>query len=135
MNQDKIRMIAILVISLAVIITGSLFSFKAFQNGEIIGGILGLIIALTILWFAYIVYSRGNKDLKKGLPIKDERSQRVMERAMSKAFLVSLYVLLGIGFISDKIPFRDISQVTGVTVGIMALLFAGFWMYYNGREV
>jgi len=135
-GRDRARLTAIVIISLLVIITGALFSAKAFMNKDIPGGILGIIIALIILSFAVIVYRRGNRDLKNGYPLQDERSRKVLERASSKAFYVSLYLLLAIGFLSDSlIKFRDVSQATGISVGAMALLFAVFWAYYNRKEI
>jgi len=72
--------------------------------------------------------------MKKGFPLQDERSKRVMQKAMSMAFLVSLYLLLAIGFLSDDIiKFRDVSQATSAAVGGMAILFAVFWVYYNRK--
>lgn len=133
---DKVRLIFILILSLAVIITASIYSINSFVSGEISGGVLGIIIAIIIIVFAIIMLKRRNRDLKNGLPLQDERSKRVIEKATSTAFLVSLYVLLGIGFLSDDIiKFRDISQATSVIVGIMALLFLIFWAYYNRREL
>ena len=133
---DKIRMAAMVVVSLFVIVTGTLFSYHSFKNGEIVGGVVGTVIALTILAFAISVYRRGNRDIKEGFPLQDERSRKVLERASSKAFYVSLYLLLAIGFLSDSlIKFRDVSQATGISVGAMALLFAVFWAYYNRKEI
>ncbi len=135
-SKDKVRLIAITLVSLFVIVTGALFSYNSFKNGEVAGGILGAFIAITILAFAFFVYRRGNKDLKEGYPIQDERSTRVMQKPMSKSFLVSLYMLLAIGWLSDDlIKFRDVSQATSLAVGGMAILFAVFWVYYNGKEV
>jgi uncharacterized membrane protein len=132
---EKARLTAIVIISLLVIVTGALFSYGSFKKENIGGGILGIIIALIILVFAMIVYKRGKSDLKNGFPLKDERSKKVMQKAMSMAFLVSLYVLLVIGFVSDDlIKFRDVSQATGLAVGVMALLFLIFWIYYNKKE-
>jgi len=135
-GKDKIRLIAILIVSLFVITTGIFFAKQSFTRGNITGGILGIIIAAIILIFAIIVYKRGNKDMKGGFPLKDERSKKVMQKAMSMSFLVSLYLLLAIGFLSeDMLKFRDVSQATGLAVGGMALLFLIFWIYYNRREM
>ena len=135
-GKDRIRMIAIAIVSLFVIVTGALFSYNSFKNGNISGGILGAIIAIIILMFAIIVFKRGNKDLKKGLPLKDERSKKVIEKASSMAFYVTLYMLLAIGFLSeDVIKFRDVSQATSLAVVGMAVLFAVFWAYYNKKEM
>ena len=133
-GKNKIRMIAILIVSLLVIATGTLFSLKSFANGNIAGGVGGGFIAIIILGFAIFVFMRGNRDIKQGFPLKDERSKRVLEKASSMAFYVSLYLLLAVGFLSeDIIKFRDVSQATSLAVGGMALLFAVFWVYYNGK--
>lgn len=135
-RKDKVRLTAIIILSLLVIATGILFSTNSFMRGEIAGGILGSIIALSILAFVIFVFRRGNQDLKEGYPLKDERSRRVIEKASSRTFYVSLYLLLAIGFFSDDlINFRDVSQATSVAVGGMALLFLIFWVYYNRREI
>ena len=135
MEHDKKRMIAILIVGLLVIATGILFASKAVSAGDFGGAVLGSIIAVIILVFALFVYRRGNENLKKGLPLHDERSRKVMEKASSKAFYVSLYILLAFGLLSDYVEFRDISQVTGISVGIMALLFLVFWIKYNRQEI
>lgn len=133
-SKDKIRMVAILIVSLLVIITGAFFIIGAVKREDIAGAIPGGFIAIIILIFAISVYIRGNKDLKRGLPLKDERSRKVVEKASLKAFLVSIYLLLAIGILSEEvITFRDVSQATGITVGIMAVLFAVFWIYYNRK--
>jgi len=136
MKKERIRLMAIAIVGLLVVATGALLAITSFTKRNITGGVLGIIIALTILVFAIFVYRRGNKDLKKGFPLKDERSKKVMQKAMARAFLVSIYLLLAIGFLSESvITFRDVSQATGAAIGCMALLFAGFWLYYNKKEI
>jgi uncharacterized membrane protein len=135
-RRDKARLTAIVIISLLVIATGSLFSINAFMNGETAGGFLGIIIAISILAFALLVFRRGNRDIKEGYPPQDERSKRVLEKASSTSFYVTLYFLLAIGFLSeDIIKFRDVSQATSVAVGGMVILFLIFWIYYNQKEI
>jgi len=133
-SVDKIRMVAIIILSLFVIATGTLWSLNTFAKGDIAGAVTGGLIAITILVFAIFVYIRGNKDLREGFPLKDERSERVLEKASSKAFYVSLYLLLAVGFLSS-IKFRDVSQAINLAMGGMAILFAVFWAYYNRKEI
>jgi uncharacterized membrane protein len=135
-RRDGARLAGIVVIALLVIVTGALFSYSSFRNGEVASGILGGIIAIVIVIFAFFVYRRGRESLDKGLPTKDERSRRVLEKASSTAFYISLYLLLAIGFLSEgTISFRDVSQATSVAVGLMAILFAICWAYYNRGEI
>lgn len=135
-RHGLLRLIAIIVVSICVIVTGAFFSLNAFMKGDITGAVLGGLIALIILAFAILVFVRGQEDMKNGLPLQDERSRRVMEKAAAKAFYVSLYLLLAIGFLSDDIiKFRDVSQATSIAVGCMALLLLIFWAYYNRKEI
>ena len=135
-GKEKIRMTALIIISFLVIVTGILFALKSFMNGKVAGGIGGGLIAITILVFAIFVFRRGNRDMKEGYPLKDERSRKVIEKASSLVFYVTLYLLLAIGWLSDDIiKFRDVSQATSLTVAGMAILFAVFWAYYNRKEI
>jgi uncharacterized membrane protein len=135
-NKDRLRLIGIIMVSLLVISTGAMFSIITFRKGDIAGGIIGIIIALSILAFAIFVFKNGNKDIKDGYPLHDERSRRVMEKATSTAFYISLYLLLAIGYLSEEIiQFRDVSQATSMAVGGMAVLFLISWIYYNKKEI
>ena len=135
-GKDKIRMTAIMIISLFVITTGTAFSLMRFMKGDVAGGIGGALIAIIILLFAISVFRRGYGDVKKGFPLRDERSRKVIEKASSLAFYVTLYLLLVIGFLSeDIIHFRDVSQATSLAIAGMAILFAVFWAYYNSKEI
>lgn len=134
--EYKARLIGIIILSLLVISMGILLAVNTFRKGDLGGGILGIIIVITILALAIFVYMRGNRDLKDGFPLKDERSRRVIEKASSTAFYISLYLLLAIGFFSDDfMKFRDVSQATSVAVGGMAILFLISWAYYNRKEI
>ena len=91
--------------------------------------------ALVLLLFGVFAFRRY-KDASLGLPFEDERSRRVMEKAAAKTFFVALYLLLFIGMLSDDlINFRDVSQATSITVGLMALIWFGFWIYYSKKEI
>lgn len=135
-KTDKIRLIAIAILCLFVIATGTLYAVNAFENKDIAGAVVGVVIAITIIVFALFLLIKGNRDVKEGYPLKDERSKRVLEKASSMAFYITLYLLLAIGFLSDStIKFRDVSQATSVAVGGMTLLFLILWIYYNKKEI
>ncbi len=135
-RKDKARLIGIVILCILVITTGILYSVTTFMKGDNLGAIVGAIIAISILALAFFTFKRGNRDLKEGYPLKDERSRRVAEKSGYKAFLVSLYLLLVIGYLSeDVIKFRDVSQATGILIGGMAILFLIFWIYYNKKEI
>jgi uncharacterized membrane protein len=135
-KKDKAKLLVMLVVSLIVISTGILFWFTSFRKGNVPGGILGIIIVIAVVAFAVFLLKRRLIDMKEGYPSEDERSRRVMEKATSRAFYASLYLLLLVGLLSDSIiKFRDVSQATSAIVGGMAILFVAFWAYYNKKEI
>ena len=126
---------AILIAVLAVMVAGGLIVY-AFVSGNLGYSIILAVVALVLLVFFVLFAMRRYKDASKGLPFEDERSKRVMEKAASKSFFVTLYVLLAIGLLSDDaINFRDVSQATGLAIGIMAVLLFAFWIYYNRKGI
>ena len=130
-RSGKIRSLALFLLAVSVAVTIIVY---ALNTGDI-GYSSGLMVIAAILLVIFGSFAiRRYKDASKGLPFEDERSRRVMEKAAAKAFFVTLYVLLGMGFFSDDLlQFRDVSQATGVAVGIMALLWLIFWAYYSRK--
>jgi uncharacterized membrane protein len=130
---DRIK--AVFILLLTVSVAGVLFIY-AFNSGNLNYSIILILLAAILLVFFGLFALRRYKDAKEGMPFEDERSKRVMEKAASKSFYVSLYVLLAIGWLSeDKIQFRDVSQASSAMIGVMAILFFAFWAYYNRKEL
>jgi len=132
----KLRQIFIIIITLIVIATITLFWINAFRKGDIAGGGIGIIISVTMLAYLIYVFQKGNKDIRAGYPLEDERSKRVKEKASSRAFYTSLYLLLLAGLLSGSVlKFSNPSQAITASVGLMSLLFAAFWLFYNKKEI
>ena len=95
---------------------------------SVAGGVL--VIVLISLW----VGLKRMKDEKSGLPVEDELSHRIKEKAAAHAFYFSIYLWTFI-----LLFMRDTSFGMHVPVGFgligMALLFMGFWLYYTKTGV
>ena len=132
--KDKERTILMGVVSALVILTSLLWFGTVLSKGEIGNALFLAVPAVIIVIFAVGVFLRNYRSVKGGFPIEDERSKRVMEKAMAKAYLISIYLLLAIGWASDDlIQFRDASQATGAGIMGMAIAFALCWAYYSRR--
>ena len=132
-SRDKFKVVLGIVLTVLVAITLLFFALGTTGGGEAIGMIL---IAVIILFFLIYFFVRRYNDVKAGMPYEDERSKRVMEKAGATTFFVSIYLLLAVGWLSEgAIQFRDVSQATGVSIGIMAVLFFVFWAYYSKKLV
>jgi uncharacterized membrane protein len=130
---NKIK--AIFMAVLAVIVATTLIVYSLGSGGGVYSAGLIIIAAILVIFFGLFAFRRY-KDASEGLPFEDERSRKVLEKASSTSFYVTLYLLLTIGIFSENtINFRDVSQATSIAVGGMALFFFIFWIYYNRKEI
>ncbi len=132
--DDKTKTILMGVLSVLFIGTLLLWLGTVLGKGEVGNALILAVPAAILAALAIGVFFRNYKSVKGGFPIEDERSKRVMEKAMAKAYLISIYLLLAIGWASDDlIQFRDASQATGAGIIGMAIAFALCWVYYSMR--
>ena len=88
----------------------------------------GIILLITI--FALAIAISKLKSAKEGLTSEDELSQLIRNKASSKSYYVSLYWWLILMYLSDKTRLETHSLIGAGILG-MAVLFAGFWVYFN----
>ncbi|MFH0971677.1 MAG: hypothetical protein V1835_03865 [Candidatus Micrarchaeota archaeon] len=124
----------------AVVLTGMVFAAASLKNGKVLEAGMGILIAVLLGAFAVRYLKTNYEDASKGIPREDERSERIKQKAGYYSFMITLYVLLAIGYFSEMgvenpgLPaFRDISQATSVAVGLMALTFGISWWYFNSK--
>jgi uncharacterized membrane protein len=140
MNKDKRRLLVMFIVLFLVVTTMILYSIMTVKNGAYsVGDVIAIILPFLIIVFMSILILSRYKDVKKGLPLEDERSKKVMNMASSRAFYVSLYWLLFISFFEDffagiaGLEKLDASQTVGGGIMGMAVLFIIFWFYYDRK--
>jgi peptidoglycan/LPS O-acetylase OafA/YrhL len=125
---------------LFVVLAGSLSVFGGIWAYYVVGGGFAAvdlfqfgIIGLLVIFAIYIAIRRLSSE-RKGQPAEDELSKKVMQKAASTSFYLSLYLWLVISYLSDS---RELATHTWIGIGIvsMAVLFAGSWLYHNSRGV
>ena len=87
-------------------------------------------VILIVVGFALVVAIKKIRSAKADLPSEDELSKKVMQKAASLAYYVSLYWWLIIGYFSDRIKLETHTLI-GIGIIGMAALLATFWFYYN----
>jgi len=133
--SSELRAALIVVVAGLVILTFLLWSVTALKKGDILQGVFVSAIAIIILAIAIIHLKRIYGSVKKGLPVEDERSKKVMTNALAKAYLISLFWLLAISWASyNIIEFRDVSQAIGAGIAGMAVIFGICYWYFNRKE-
>src|SRR5512139_2732736 len=92
---------------------------------------LGVII--VVVAFALLLGYKRISSAKKGEPAEDEMSRKVMQKASSLSFYISIYLWLAIGYFSDRFN-CETHTVTGAGILGMAVIFAICWVviYFRG---
>lgn len=131
--MKKLRLLLIMILAGTVTFSAGLWMYSTKSElGTKELFIAGLVFVLVI--FSLIVGLKKMKNVKKGLPIDDELSNSIKQKAAAMAFMYSFYMwLFIIIFMSDKTMRVEIPVGIGI-VG-MGLLFFGFWAYYSIQGV
>jgi uncharacterized membrane-anchored protein len=88
-------------------------------------------IALVVGFALFVAFMRV-KAVRAGLKPEDELSKRIMQKTASMSFYVSIYWWLLLMYFSDKIKLESHTLI-GLGILGMAVLFGGFWFYFNYR--
>ena len=140
MKNDKAKLMKLTIVMILVFAGVLFFYIITFRKEDFnFQHIAWIGIVFVVLIFSIIVFLSRLKDVKKGMPLEDERSKKVLNMASSRGFYVTLYLLLGIS-IFEKL-FADIAGVeqldAGHVVGIailgMTIVFICFWFYFNKK--
>ena len=87
-------------------------------------------IILVLVGFGVFV---GISRLKSGTrrePVEDELSIKILRKASSTAYYISIYMWLGFMYISDKIEWESHTLIGAGILG-MAVLFFASWIFYK----
>ena len=97
-NPAKRKFIAMVSVLALVLISIVLWAINAYRQHNASPAELSLqfVILLLILVFIIPLLLRMRRDIKQGLPVEDERSRKITIYAGYYAFLVSIYIWLGI---------------------------------------
>ncbi len=121
----------VLMIVLAILLLVSVvFWFFNYMDVVKIENLSNIGVILLIGGFALALAVSRLKSAKDGLTAEDELSKRIRDRASSRTYYVSLYMWLIIAYLSDRTSL-ECHTLIGVGIIGMALLFAGFWLYFN----
>jgi len=102
--------------------------------------VMSAVILVTMALVAIVVVRKGLRELKSGFPMEDERSKAIKMRAGYLAFFVSLYFMLGMGFVlaileDNQVSSLPISEWFMFYVAIMGSIFLVINVYLNKKGV
>jgi len=114
------------VISALVLVSLVVWAFKGHFSGNTQEILMAGIVLVLVGFAVYLGVSRVRSRLRRE-PSEDELSRKVMIRASSLAFYISIYFWLFIMYISDKTSLEAHSLVGGGILG-MAIIFLFCWL-------
>lgn len=140
MKNDKVRIAAMIIVTILLLATILLYGAQIIKLGKVnLGSSIAFVIPLILIVFMVFFIKRRYQDIKQGMPMEDERSRKVMTKSAAMAFYVSLYWLLFISFFESSFArmfgaeHLDASQTTGGGIAGMAIFFLIFWIYYDRK--
>ncbi|MFC1616492.1 hypothetical protein ACFL21_05095 [Patescibacteria group bacterium] len=141
MKKDKKRLIIMTTVGIIMLIAAIFFTYQMLRKDDVTSSnLLVLLVPILLVVFMAFLINRRYQDVKKGLPLEDERSKSVMNRTAAMSFYTTLYWLLAISFFEDffagfLFKSEHLSASNTVSLGIlgMAIFFGSYWFYFNRK--
>jgi peptidoglycan/LPS O-acetylase OafA/YrhL len=92
------------------------------------------VIVFVLVALALIFGIRRLRSERRGEPAEDELSKKIMQRAASTAYYVSLYWWLVLAYLSNNWQ-KETESLIGTGIVGMAIIVALSWVYYKIKGV
>jgi len=139
--DDKARFRALVVVVVIVLAGGVLYTVATVNAGvDVEWTLVSAVIVVSMALVAIAVVRKERKELKSGFPKDDERSRAIRMRAGYLAFFISLYFLLGMGFVHGVLEDQQIvslptSEWAMIYVAALGSIFLAMHAYLNRKGV
>jgi len=135
MKEDKIRLILMIALLLALIGGWMLWVYPDLNNSIFDTKTIALVVPLIIITVAAtMIIGMKYKGAKRGLPTEDEMSRTTKLKAGAYAFYTGIYWLLALAWFGDNY-FERPSQAVGTGIIGMATIFLVLFFYFNKKGV
>mgnify|MGYP001227105616 CR=1 FL=1 len=91
-------------------------------------------VLILVVGFALFIGFKKLSSARKGEPVEDEMSKKVMRKTAAYSYYISLYLWLVLMYFSDKVEY-EAHTVIGAGILGMALVFTLCWLVFNFRGV
>jgi len=120
------KTIIIFVIAVLVLVSLVIWAVNANLSGNLQEILMIPVAAIIVAFAVFIGITRLKSNLRKE-PAEDELSKRVMTKASSLSFYISIYFWLFLMYISDKISLESHTLIGAGILG-MAVIFFLSWV-------
>lgn len=128
----KKSLIVFIVAGLVLISMGLWFfsSVKEFNMMDLLHfGIITLIVG-----FAVFVGLKRLRSEKRGEPVEDELSKKILQKTAAISYYISLYIWVFLIFLKDRVKFET-EELLGTGILAMAVTFGIAWLILNFKGI
>jgi hypothetical protein len=93
-------------------------------------GIFFPVILLFVIGFGIFIGVRRIRSIKSGQPAEDELSLKIMNKASSASYYISIYLWLLLMYLSDKSEWEPHSLIGAGILG-MAIILVLCWIFFK----
>jgi hypothetical protein len=144
--KDKTRLLFMKVfgtvlVALIVVFLAGIFIFESGEGGFDPALLVTLVPAAAIIIILLVTTSRLSMGVRSGLPIQDEMSQRIKERAGYLTLMASIYFVMGLmfyhGFLVEDYDFPGLVVRHAMMVTLIFILaaFGLIWLVLSRRGI
>jgi high-affinity Fe2+/Pb2+ permease len=122
-----------LALIISALVLGTTILWIASTKSQLsIPGIIQFGIIFVLAGFGVFIGLSRLKSEKRGEPAEDELSRKILQKASSTTFYISLYLWLGVMYYSDKTKLETHTLIGAGILG-MAVIFCVCWVFYKLR--
>lgn len=128
----KKSLIVFIVAGLVLISMGLWFysSVKEFNMMDLLHfGVITLIVG-----FAVFVGLKRLRSEKRGEPVEDELSKKILQKTAAISYYISLYIWVFLIFLKDRVKFET-EELLGTGILAMAVTFGIAWLILNFKGI
>jgi peptidoglycan/LPS O-acetylase OafA/YrhL len=123
------KAVIVLIIASVVLITTGIWYFSSASKAKI-SDLIPFGIIIILVGFAVFVGYKKLSNARRGEPTEDELSKKVLQKASSLSYYISLYMWLALIYFSDRIKLETSSLIGAGILG-MAVIFFICWGIIN----
>jgi len=125
------KAVLVFILAAAVLVTCGLWLFTSKTRLNPMD-LLSFGIIIIVVAFAVFTGIKKLDNTRRGEPTEDELSKKILRRASSLAYYISIYMWLAVSYLSGKIKAETHTFIGAGILG-MALIFAICWLIFNFR--
>jgi peptidoglycan/LPS O-acetylase OafA/YrhL len=127
------KSLIVFIVAGLVLMTTGLWFFTSFENFNKMD-LLHFGVITLIVGFAVFVGLKRLRSEKRGEPVEDELSKKILQKTAAISYYISLYIWVFLIFLKDRVKFET-EELLGTGILAMAVTFGIAWLILNFKGI